>query len=579
MTSMTPDLMHDGSTVAHSATPEIGFLGSGAEFFTMASRKDSHTTSGTSSSGVYSFADATAIVPSPGAPLAEDEIWDEYDDLLEDRPAKARASTASSHGLPFHLEAAARSIPDLISHQTKAAVTAPEAAPLASSTNQITDEAIPHGRPPVASSIYSTDIVLDGADINNTGPRLSSVSQPPATPFSVSEFVSGYGSRDNSVSKATKAASQRNSDSSGRSVARKLRVSDGSVYSQVSEDNSPISQVNLRVGSMTVSKWLTFGHVLFSPARDDMVLKVSPPNGHSVLVIDGLGNDDWSFYAAETYPAATFFNLSPRAPLPVDPSGNAPAFPMTPPNHHQIQYTSNGDRLPFQAEIFTTVVYRFPTAAPESHYRNVINEARRVLKPGGYLELSILDLDLHNMGPRTRRAIRRLKEQTHTHTPNVHLGSTADAILRLLGTRGFTDVKSCRVGIPAASPIPRRGSDISSSDAKRPAPVKTVETVETAKTAKKPKDQRSLAEMINDESPVADESITNMVARVGRWWHSRCYGDAAMDPLARKPHNDTNAGGMWMDGALLAECDEWRTSLKLTVCYARASDSKRVASI
>ncbi|EPE09709.1 hypothetical protein F503_07485 [Ophiostoma piceae UAMH 11346] len=588
--SDTPDLMHDGSTVTHNATPEIGFVGSGAEFFTMATRKDSQTTSGTSSSGVYSFADATAIVPSPSAPLAEDEIWDEYNDLLEDRPTKVRASATSSHGLPFHLEADAKSIPVPIPYQTKvghapndtkAAPLKPSAIVIAPRQNQSIDETILHGRPPIASSIYSTDFVIESADVN-TDQRVSSVSQPPATPFSVSEFISGYEEdRNNSVSKAKKAASpQRNSGSSGRSVARKTRASDGSVYSQVSEDNSPISQVNLRVGSMTVSKWLTFGHVLFSPARDDMVLKVSPPNGHSVLVIDGLGNDDWSFYAAETYPAATFFNLSPRAPLPVDQNGNAPAFPITPPNHHQIQYKSNGDKFPFQAEIFTTVVYRFPTAAPESHYRNVINEARRVLKPGGYLELSILDLDLNNMGPRTRRAIRRLKEQTHTHTPKMHLGSTADAILRLLSTRSFTDVKSCRVGIPVASPIPRSGSEISNNDPKRPPLDKTSSADSTVKTAKKPKDQRSLAEMINDESPVADESITNMVARVGRWWHSRCYGDSAMDPSARKTHNDSiSASGMWTDRALLAECDEWRTNLKLTVCYARAPDTKRVASI
>ncbi|KIH88602.1 hypothetical protein SPBR_07620 [Sporothrix brasiliensis 5110] len=322
---------------------------------------------------------------------------------------------------------------------------------------------------------------------------------------------------------------------------------------------------------MTVSKWLTFGHVLFSPARDDMVKAASPPNGHSVLVIDGLGNDDWSFYAAETYPAATFFNLSPRAPLPVDQKAGATAFPLSPPNHHQIQYTSHADKLPFGSELFTTVVFRFPDAGPESYYKNIVNEARRVLKPGGYLELSILDVDLNNMGPRTRRAIRRLKEQVHSHTPDMHLGSAADAIVRLLGKRGFTDIKSCRVGIPVASTIQRPKSDLVADGDAKHAPVGT--------TAKPPKDQRSLAEMINDESPVADENITNTVARVGRWWHSRCYGDAALEPSQRSAPNTTGSSDMWMDRALLAECEGWGTNLKLMVCYARVPDIKRMASI
>ncbi|CAK7241406.1 MAG: hypothetical protein STHCBS139747_002867 [Sporothrix thermara] len=393
--STTPELIPDESTgtgsssgaAAHrsrfsqSLLPDAEYIDRGHEFLRLSPRKDSQTTSCTSSSGPFSFADATAIVPDPSAPLAEDEIWDEYNDLLGDETAKVPPSAGSSQGMPFYLDI------------------------------------------------------------------------------------------------------------------------------QASEDSSPISQVNLRVGSMTVSKWLTFGHVLFSPARDDMIKAASPSNDHS--------------------------------------------------------YTSHADKFPFGPELFTTAVFRFLAAAPESHYKNIVDEARRVLKPGGYLELSILDLDLNNMGPRTRRAIRRLKEQVHGHAPNMHLGSAADAILRLLGAQGFTDIKTCRVGIPVANsiPPPRRGM------------------VSPVVGQKPTKDQRSLAEMINDESPVADESITSTVARVGRWWHSRCYGDAALEPSLRQANNATKSSDMWMDRALLRECEEWRTSLKLMVCYARVPDIKREASI
>lgn len=41
---------------------------------------------------------------------------------------------------------------------------------------------------------------------------------------------------------------------------------------------------------MTVSKWLTFGHVLFSPAREEIMHLEDSANAPSILVIDGLGN-------------------------------------------------------------------------------------------------------------------------------------------------------------------------------------------------------------------------------------------------------------------------------------------------
>ncbi len=360
------------------------------------------------------------------------------------------------------------------------------------------------------SSVYSTDAAAKVKELLDAGPD-------PSSPFSVSEFVGGYGDRNNSVvdlEKTSKPAERNSTSSSGRA-----RRSDASGSSQDSEDNSPLSQVNLRVGSMTVSKWLTFGHVLFSPVREELneISIGSSLKRQSILVIDGLGNDDWSFYAAETYPAATFFNLSPRAPLPADHQASS-AMPLSPPNHHQIQYATLSAKFPFGPDSFTSVVFRFPVAAPEAHYRNVIAEARRVLKPGGFIELSIPDVDLNNMGNRSRRAVRRLKEQIHSKAPDTSLGSTSDLILRLLGRKGFSDIKTCSVGVPVASAISRSsGSELAKGGGRIP----------TEKPSRKPrKDDRSLAEMMSDESPVADENITKMAAKVGRWWYSRCYETA-----------------------------------------------------
>lgn len=549
----TPELSKDESTeaTAESSSPKPRTISRDSccsamsedeeQFLVFAPRKDSEFTVSSSStnSGLLSYANQTAMLRGPTASLAEDEIWDEYNDLLGEVPPSA----TSSRGVPFHLEG----------YESRLAKK--EAKPLVSPTI--------NAPPPVSSTTKETKPNRESVDTCKSGSNSSHLSadmtarinaafrfQPeavPSTPFSVSEFVSGYGDRNSMESPKAARAVHRSSSSSGQSIQHPgVRASDSSCTSE----ETPLSQVNLRVGSMTVSKWLTFGHVLFSPAREDLVPEVGSLKRHSILVIDGLGNDDWSFYAAETYPAATFFNLSPRAPIVEEPPRTANSFTMSPPNHHQIQYLSHKDKFPFGPDSFSTVVFRFPSAAPEAYYRNIISEARRVLKPGGYIELAILDVDLVNMGNRTRRAVRRLKERINMQHPDYHLSSTADLVLRLLAKKGLIDVKTCRVGVPVASAITGRSAAEKG-------------------TGKKKRDERSLAEMMNDETETGDENITKMVAKVGRWWYNRLYESAAGAPTS-----------IWSDKALLAECEEWGTSLKLMVCHARMPETRsRVSSI
>jgi hypothetical protein len=508
---------------------------------------------------MLSFADATAVVPDATAPLAEDDIWDEYNDLLGEDTIKVPPSAGSSLGKPFHLEIYGAQL------ASKAVDQSLESPTVHAPQVYAVDEALNRNPEPVASSIYR-------ADTRNEVKELLEAQPATETELSVSEIVSALrDDRKDSMDVEDQAQAVQRSSTSPNSRPRESRRSNASSNSQASEDNSPLSQVNLRVGSMTVSKWLTFGHVLFSPVREDLVQVVGSLKRHSILVIDGLGNDDWGFYAAETYPAATFFNLSPRAPLPADHQSSS-GFPLSPPNHHQIRYVSHMDKFPFGARSFTSVVFRFPAAAPETHYRNIISEARRVLKPGGYIELAILDVDLNNMGNRGRRTVRRLKERIHTQAPDTCLGSAADLLLRLLGRKGFVDIKTCRVGVPVASTIARssgsetagKGSGKSSVDGRGDKP-------------RDKREERTLAEMMNDDSAVADESITKMVAKVGRWWYNRCYESAA---VAGRGSGSGSSQSIWSDKALLAECEEWGTSLKLTVCHARVPESPgRVASI
>ncbi|AEO56745.1 hypothetical protein MYCTH_2301994 [Thermothelomyces thermophilus ATCC 42464] len=535
----------------------------GQEFLAFSPRKDSQcatTTSSSSSGRLMNYSDATAIVPSPNAPLAEDEIWDEYNDLLGEDTIRLSTFQAPSWPKPLKLDGSAGK--KRIEPSLESPTLSPPALP---SLVQTLRSGMEH---PQSLSINGSEIALEVKRMLDYEPTPKNSMVAADTPSSQDNEAG----RSNPMQPRDEAVFTKRDSCSSSRPTRRSNASSSST--QCSEDNSPLSQVNLRVGSMTVSKWLTFGHVLFSPVRDELVSDVGSLKRPSILVIDGLGNDDWSFYAAETYPAATFFNLSPRAPLPAE-HRNESSIPLSPPNHHQVQYLSHTAKFPFGAQSFTAVVFRFPAAAPESHYRNIISEARRVLKPGGYIELSILDADLNNMGNRCRRTIRRLKERIHASAPDISLASTSDLILRLIGRRGFVDIKTCRVGVPVASTIAR--SPVSEASLKRRDSNSVAAAApERTRTKTKPKkDERSLPEMINDDSPVADESIAQSVAKVGRWWYSRCYESAVAPGIG-----PSSRGSIWRDKALLAECEEWGTSLKLMVCHARVPDGRaRVASI
>jgi hypothetical protein len=69
----------------------------------------------------------------------------------------------------------------------------------------------------------------------------------------------------------------------------------------------------------------------------------------------------------------------------------------------------------------------------------------------------------------------------------------------------------------------------------------------------------------------SDDSIAQMVARVGRWWYSTCYERALL------PDHQS----IWADDVLLRECEEQGASFRLLICHAQkpAETRRRTVSV
>jgi hypothetical protein len=554
-----------------------------SEFFKFPPRKDSEA-SYSSSSGVWSFlpSTGTAVLPFSGAPQSEDEVWNEYDDLIDEvlSPVDSNASGSKVK--------ATRKRPSL------------EPLPLKTKASGASSQSAGSGK---GASVPSLHLRRS---------RLLAVlhSQSPTSPISLSDFLQEFGEKNISVVdpvtgrlsfpssvRISTGSGPRNRPASARSSlpasltlsARQSKATLASVSDKDRESASAkkyrdsklmeiaetqadglVSMANLRFGALMTSKWLSFGRVLFSPAH----FELSNPVEDRVLVIDGLGKD-WSFYCALTYPEATVYDLGPGASS-ATPTSGGPEPWSTLSNHQHISHPSLSTAFPFPKGFFACVVLRFPPALPTSVHRYVLSECKRVLRPGGHLELSVLDLDLINMGNRARRAVRGLKVKMQVADENVSLRNISDEIMGILGRKGFTECNRCFVGVPVAGTLPNSDDTNTSEGKKRKG--STASSVSRPKGAPVPDKQLrpevSFSDVLNRHasSDSTDNSITDMVARVGRWWYSRCYESLVL-PEAGEEGAATSGNllesSIWRDESLISECEKRGTSFRLLIGYAQ----------
>ena len=545
-----------------------------SEFFCLPPRKDSDL-SYSSSSAYNSWIASIAAQPQ------QEDIWNEYNDLLDEvMPQRTPLSAASSLGAPFQYSgllhepmaygtqgAAPRNFPSTLSYlQASRAPIDPSVLSVPQQIRRYMQPSMsPLTTPNAISEVFdhygnrSTSTLISQPRTSIPGPKRSSLAQStrssipgPARSSIPSARGSVGSSRHSRASAHSRSASlpeanTRNSQSSLTSSARFNRDTQLLDIAEVEGDEQSLAS-NVRFGALMTSKWLSFGRVLFSPAHNEMSLSEEP----RILVIDGLGSD-WSYYVALSYPRAEVRNLGPT-------TSPWPGVNQAPPKNHKVHpEASIAVAFPYPKGYFSAVVLRFPQLTTEQAYQSIIFECKRVLRPGGFLEVSVLDIDLMNMGNRARKAIRGLKTRIQDKDPNVCLRNVSDVILRQVGRRGFEEVQRCVVGVPAAGRIPRSQDMSSVSSGHSGKPIWHREDRHSQ--------EFSFADLLEDAraSQIGpgknnDESITKMVAKVGRWWYSSCYEQSLLQ---------SNDSSIWNEHGLLRECEKQGTSFRLLICHAR----------
>ncbi|KAM0250192.1 hypothetical protein ACHAQJ_008735 [Trichoderma viride] len=119
-----------------------------------------------------------------------------------------------------------------------------------------------------------------------------------------------------------------------------------------------------------------------------------------ILDLGGQSTCDWAWHCALVYPNTKIYTVTTKAVRQLSNSNI-----RGPPNHRQVA-VERLTKLPFADNQFDLIsarelhgLLKFIGENGEDEWENCLSECMRVLKPGGYLEFSLLDSDIMNAGP------------------------------------------------------------------------------------------------------------------------------------------------------------------------------------
>ncbi|KAK6350876.1 hypothetical protein TWF718_004058 [Orbilia javanica] len=207
-------------------------------------------------------------------------------------------------------------------------------------------------------------------------------------------------------------------------------------------DNAMLQEVAFeqRLWALVAAEWLTFGKSLQSDAHE-YLLDAHITDGRRLLHLHGSAADGWVL--AAKYPNVTVYSVSSQD------ISNPPCQWSAPLNHHALFLPQPNSPLPFPDNYFDVISTKsFPSILRLSEWVPILRECNRVLRPGGWIELQIVDPVLTKQGELLRewldaRIVREMLEDSYSIKPS-------DDVLGFLQETGFDNVKRSRIALPAS---------------------------------------------------------------------------------------------------------------------------------
>jgi len=221
-----------------------------------------------------------------------------------------------------------------------------------------------------------------------------------------------------------------------------------------------LSQMNMSAWHVAATKQLNGGRLIAAPVAKRLArLSRMAPSANGVcrdrariLDLGGQGTCDWAWHAAFQYPNTKIYTITTKAIRQLSNSNI-----RGPPNHRQVA-VDRLTKLPFADNQFDLISARELHAVLKLFGENgadewdlCLQECIRVLKPGGYLEFSLLDSDVVNAGPLgNAKAVEfGFALQTLGFDPN-----PTRSFLSRLQRAGFDDVRRAWLCLPVGPKHP-----------------------------------------------------------------------------------------------------------------------------
>jgi SAM-dependent methyltransferase len=223
-----------------------------------------------------------------------------------------------------------------------------------------------------------------------------------------------------------------------------------------------LSQMRMATWQVAATKLLNGGRLISAPVGKRLARQscMAPgPDGVSrdrarILDLAGQGACDWAWHAALQYPNTKIYTVTTKAIRQLSNSNI-----RGPPNHRQVAVPTLA-KLPFADNQFDLISARELHAVLKvfgehgtDEWDACLRECMRVLKPGGYLEFSLLDADIMNAGPLgNAKAVEfHFALQTLGYDPS----PTRSFLGRLRGA-GFDEIRRAWVCLPVGPKRPPR---------------------------------------------------------------------------------------------------------------------------